>query len=90
MKHKDIQPLIQQTAKILNYDPEVVKDVVSSQFKFLFSNLNAPAYPRIRLEHIGKFETTTAKVEHRIKSLILRLRKYPDKRDEIVPQIKLM
>lgn len=54
LKYK-ILPLINETARDLDMDPAIVKDIIDHEFKTIQANIIDPKVVGIRLEDFGKF-----------------------------------
>lgn len=74
-----IDPILEETANLLDYPPEVIGDVVNHAFKFLKEYIKSPESAGIRYPHFGVIRPSLKALNHNIQSEIIpRLRKFPD------------
>jgi len=50
---KRIDPLLKETAKILDYPPHVIGDVVKHSFKFIHDFIDSPTHAGLRYQNFG-------------------------------------
>lgn len=70
----DVSKIINKTAEVLEYSPEVVKHVVKHQFSDLRSFMLKPTSVVYRMQHLGEWKGNMPSLNSYLKELINKLR----------------
>lgn len=77
VSHK-ITPIVNQTAQVTNYPPEVIADVVKHSFGSLREYMLDPYKPGFRLKHFGVIRPFIKALNEYLKKLIKKMRLEPE------------
>jgi hypothetical protein len=70
----NIKTVLQQTAEVTQYPPDVIMSVVDHQFKVLRDYIESPSTTGVRFPYFGLFYPKYKAVVYHLRSLINKLR----------------